>query len=48
MNTNLIPNLLDVSLCLVALFISVRSFDIYSRSGQFRVLILGMGEALAR
>jgi len=46
MNTNLIPNLLDVSLCLVALFISVRSFDIYSRSRQFRVLILGLSMAL--
>jgi hypothetical protein len=30
MNTMLIPNLLDVSLCLVALFIAVRSFDIYT------------------
>lgn len=46
MNNNLIPNLLDVSLCLVALFISVRSFDIYSRSGQLRVLILGLSMAL--
>lgn len=46
MNTNLIPNLLDVSLCLVALFISVRSFDIYSRSRQFRVFILGLSMVL--
>jgi hypothetical protein len=46
MNNNLIPNLLDVSLCLVALFISVRSFDIYSRSRQFRVFILGLSMAL--
>ena len=46
MNNNLIPHLLDVSLCLVALFISVRSFDIYSRSRQFRVLILGLSMAL--
>jgi len=46
MNNNLIPHLLDVSLCLVALFISVRSFDIYSRSRQFRVFILGLSMAL--
>ena len=46
MSNNLIPNLLDVSLCLVALFISVRSFDIYSRSRQFRVFILGLSMAL--
>src|SRR5690349_12034502 len=46
MNNNLIPNLLDVSLCLVALFISVRSFDIYTRSRQFRVFILGLSMAL--
>src|SRR5437879_11273427 len=46
MNTKLIPNLLDVSLCLVALFISVRSFDIYSRNRQFRLFILGLSMAL--
>src|SRR5205085_9125647 len=46
MNTRLIPNLLDVSLCLVALFIAVRSFDIYSRFHQFRLFILGLSMAL--
>src|SRR6185437_1659857 len=46
MNSNLIPNLLDVSLCLVALFISVRSFDIYSRFRQFRLFILGLSMLL--
>ncbi len=46
MNSNLIPNLLDVSLCLVALFISVRSFDIYSRFRQHRLFILGLSMLL--
>src|SRR5438128_1325665 len=46
MDARLIPNLLDVSLCLVALFISVRSFDIYSRFRQFRLFILGLSMAL--
>jgi hypothetical protein len=46
MNTRLIPNLLDVSFCLVALFISVRSFDIYSRFRQFRLYILGLSMLL--
>ena len=46
MNTNLIPNLLDVSLCLVALFISVRSFDVYSRLRPFRIFILGLSMVL--
>jgi len=46
MTNHLIPNLLDVSLCLVALFISVRSFDIYSRSRQSRVFILGLSMVL--
>jgi hypothetical protein len=46
MNTRLIPNLLDVSFCLVALFISVRSFDIYSRFRQFRLFILGLSMLL--
>ena len=46
MNARLIPNLLDVSLCLVALFISARSFDIYSRFRQFRLFILGLSMAL--
>ncbi len=46
MDTRLIPNLLDVSLCLVALFISVRSFDIYSRLRQFRLFILGLSMVL--
>jgi hypothetical protein len=46
MNSNLIPNLLDVSLCLVALFISVRSFDIYARFRQFRLFILGLSMLL--
>ncbi len=46
MNTMLIPNLLDVSLCLVALFIAVRSFDIYARFHQYRLFILGLSMAL--
>ncbi len=46
MNTRLIPNLLDVSLCLVALFIAVRSFDIYSRFRQYRLFILGLSMVL--
>src|SRR5437899_1062779 len=46
MDTRLIPNLLDVSLCLVALFIAMRSFDIYSRFRQFRLFILGLSMAL--
>src|SRR5437660_8829573 len=46
MDARLIPNLLDVSLCLVALFISVRSFDIYTRNRQFRLFILGLSMAL--
>lgn len=46
MNSNLIPNLLDVSLCLVALFIAVRSFDIYARFRQYRLFILGLSMLL--
>lgn len=46
MDNRLIPNLLDVSFCLVALFISVRSFDIYSRLRQYRLFILGLSMAL--
>ncbi|HXX77195.1 MAG TPA: hypothetical protein VEI53_01780 [Ktedonobacteraceae bacterium] len=42
----LIPHLLDVSLCLVALFIAVRSFDIYFRFHQYRLLILGLSMVL--
>ena len=38
MNT-LLPHLLDVSLCLVALFIAVRSFDIYARFHQYRLFL---------
>ncbi len=45
MNT-LIPHLLDVSLCLVALFIAVRSFDIYARFRQYRLFILGLSMVL--
>ncbi|HLH64012.1 MAG TPA: hypothetical protein VKV20_20235 [Ktedonobacteraceae bacterium] len=46
MNNNVIPNLLDVSLCLVSLFISVRSFDIYARFRQYRLFILGLSMLL--
>jgi hypothetical protein len=46
MNTALISNLIDVSLCLVALFISVRSFDIYQRIHYRRLFILGLSMAL--
>ncbi len=42
----LIPHLLDVSLCLVALFIAVRSFDIYVRLHQYRLFILGLSMVL--
>lgn len=42
----LIPHLLDVSLCLVALFIAVRSFDIYARYHQYRLFILGLSMVL--
>jgi len=41
-----ISNLIDVSLCLVALFISVRSFDIYKRIRYRRLFILGLSMAL--
>lgn len=46
MNTTLISNLIDVSLCLVALFISVRSFDVYMRVRYLRLFILGLSMAL--
>jgi hypothetical protein len=46
MNTSVIPNLLDVSLCLVALFISVRSFDLYSHLRHYRIFILGLSMVL--
>lgn len=42
----LLPHLLDVSLCLVALFIAVRSFDIYARYHQYRLFILGLSMVL--
>jgi hypothetical protein len=42
----LIHHLLDVSLCLVALFIAVRSFDIYTRYHQYRLFILGLSMVL--
>src|SRR5574337_761954 len=42
----LLPHLLDVSLCLVALFIAVRSFDIYARFHQYRLFILGLSMVL--
>jgi hypothetical protein len=46
MDARLIPNLIDVSLCLVALFISVRSFDVYSHFRQHRLFILGLSMVL--
>ncbi len=46
MDTRLIPNLIDVSLCLVALFISVRSFDVYAQFRQLRLFILGLSMVL--
>lgn len=46
MNTMLLPNLLDVSFCLVALFIAVRSFDIYASLRQSRLFILGLSMLL--
>jgi hypothetical protein len=42
----LIHHLLDVSLCLVALFIAERSFDIYARYHQYRLFILGLSMVL--
>ncbi len=42
MDTKLIANLSDVSLCLVALYISLRSFDVYRRFHYLRLLILGL------
>ena len=45
MNT-LLPHLLDVSLCLVALFIALRSFDMYARFHQYRLFILGLSMVL--
>lgn len=46
MDTKLIHNLLDVSLCLVALFTAVRSFDIYAHSRQLRLSIMGLSMTL--
>jgi hypothetical protein len=46
MDTRLISNLIDVSLCLVALFISVRSFDVYVHFRYQRLFILGLSMAL--
>lgn len=46
MDTRLISNLIDVSLCLVALFISVRSFDVYVHFRYLRLFILGLSMAL--
>ena len=42
----LIHHLLDVSLCLVALFIAMRSLDIYARYHQYRLFILGLSVVL--
>ncbi len=46
MDTKMIANLIDVSLCLVALFISVRSFDVYTQFRYVRLFILGLSMAL--
>src|SRR5579884_2027842 len=46
MDPRLLPNLLDVSFCLVALFIAVRSFDIYASLRQSRLFILGLSMVL--
>jgi hypothetical protein len=46
MDPRLLPNLLDVSFCLVALFIAVRSFDIYASLRQSRLFILGLSMLL--
>jgi hypothetical protein len=46
MDTRLIPNLIDVSLCLVALFIAVRSFDVYAHFRHLRLFILGLSMVL--
>ncbi len=46
MDTRLISNLIDVSLCLVALFISVRSFDVYIHFRYQRLFVLGLSMAL--
>jgi hypothetical protein len=42
----LLPHLLDVSLSLVALFIALRSFDIFARYPQYRLFILGLSMVL--
>lgn len=39
---NLIPNLLSVSLFVIALFISLRAFSIYTQSRAPRIFVLGM------
>jgi hypothetical protein len=46
MDPRLLPNLLDVSFALVALFIAVRSFDIYASLRQSRLFILGLSMLL--
>lgn len=46
MDIRLIVNLSDVSLCLVALYLSARSFDVYARLGYLRLFILGLSMAL--
>jgi hypothetical protein len=46
MDTRLISNLIDVSLCLVALFVSVRSFDVYVHFRYQRLFVLGLSMAL--
>lgn len=42
MDIRLIPNLVDVSLCLVALFVAIRSFDIYTQFHYQRLAILSL------
>lgn len=46
MDTKTIANLINVSLCLVALFVAVRSFDIYAQYRYLRLFILGLSMAL--
>lgn len=42
MGTNLIPNILAISLFIVSFFVSLRSFYIYAQSHSPRLFILGL------
>src|SRR5437764_15224258 len=46
MGTNLIPNLLAVSLFLIALFVSLRSFYVYAQLRNLRLFILALSMSI--